>query len=79
MRYVSAMSFHANRQQERVVIKDILVSLGVSKRESSAEKYAISMVAALQAHIASSISPASYCVRSNRARVAIELYGRKFG
>jgi nucleotide-binding universal stress UspA family protein len=34
------------------VIKDILVSLKVGKRESAAEKYAISMATALKAHIA---------------------------
>lgn len=34
------------------MIKDILVSLKVGKRESPAEKYAISMAAALKAHIA---------------------------
>jgi len=34
------------------VIKDILVSLKVSTRESPAEKYAISMAAALEAHMA---------------------------
>jgi len=41
-----------NRWKESVVIKDILVSLRMGEQGSPAEKYAISMAAALEAHAA---------------------------